>query len=116
MQDSNVGEEDAEVDEDSEAKIDMTTQARKGEEHHKEEEDVNEDAWEIKVTAELKRKMVGPWQTSVILRLMGKQLGYCILQTRHGKLMSIHAQPKLQLRLSGFDWNNCPLNTIIWSF
>lgn len=38
------------------------------------------------VRAELKRKMERPWQTSVILKLMGKQLGYQALQT---KVMSI---------------------------
>lgn len=43
---------------------------------------MNEDAWEIKVSAKLKRKMAGPWQSSVILKLVGKQLGYRALQTR----------------------------------
>ena len=33
------------------------------------------------VTIEMKRKMVGPWQTSIILKLMGWQLGYRALQT-----------------------------------
>ncbi|KAK7858571.1 hypothetical protein CFP56_011486 [Quercus suber] len=28
--------------------------------------------WEITVTTEMKRKMVGPWQTSIILKLTGR--------------------------------------------
>ena len=43
---------------------------------------MNTKAWEITVTAEMKRKMARPWQTSVILKLMGKQLGYRALQSR----------------------------------
>ena len=30
----------------------------------------------------MKHKMAGPWQTSIILRLMGRQLGYRTLQTK----------------------------------
>uniref|UniRef100_A0A7N2M3A2 Uncharacterized protein n=1 Tax=Quercus lobata TaxID=97700 RepID=A0A7N2M3A2_QUELO len=42
----------------------------------KEEDHMNEAEWEIHVLADLKRKMSGLWQTSIILKLMGKQLGY----------------------------------------
>ena len=54
----------------------------RNEEQHRDEDDVNTKAWEITVTAEMKRKMAGPWQTSDILKLMGKQLGYRALQSR----------------------------------
>ena len=30
----------------------------------------------------LKPKLAGPWQTSIIIKLMGRQLGYRALQTR----------------------------------
>ena len=43
---------------------------------------MNTKAWEITVTAEMKRKMARPWQTSDILKLMGKQFGYHALQSR----------------------------------
>ncbi|KAK7846701.1 hypothetical protein CFP56_007510 [Quercus suber] len=52
------------------------------EEQHRDEGDVNTKAWAITVTAEMKCKMARPWQTSVILKLMGKQLGYRALQSR----------------------------------
>ena len=48
----------------------------------REEDQLNEDSWEINVSVELKQKMAGPWQTSIILKLIGKQLGYRALQTR----------------------------------
>ena len=41
-----------------------------------------EDAWEIRVTIEIKSKLASPWQMSVIPKLMGRQLGYCTLQIR----------------------------------
>ena len=46
------------------------------------EEQFNEETWEINISTELKRKMASPWQTSIIIKLMGKQLGYRALQTR----------------------------------
>ena len=48
----------------------------------REDDQLNEELWEINVLAELKQKMAGPWQTSIILKLMGKQLRYRALQTR----------------------------------
>ena len=57
-------------------------QPRTDGEQHREDNCLTEDAWEITVSAELKRKLAGPWQTSVIFKLMGKQLGYRALQTR----------------------------------
>ncbi|KAK7830171.1 hypothetical protein CFP56_028510 [Quercus suber] len=45
-------------------------------------EQFNEETWEINVSIKLKQKMASPWQTSIIIKLMGKQLGYRALQTR----------------------------------
>ena len=44
--------------------------------------DQPEDPWEIQLTPELKNQLAGPWKTSVILKLMGRPLGYRALQTR----------------------------------
>uniref|UniRef100_A0A7N2LF04 Uncharacterized protein n=1 Tax=Quercus lobata TaxID=97700 RepID=A0A7N2LF04_QUELO len=46
------------------------------------EEQFNKETWEINVSTELKRKMASPWQTGIIIKLMGKQLGYRALQKR----------------------------------
>ena len=50
--------------------------------HHNDEDELNVEGWEIRVTSELKRKLAGPWQTSIILKLMGRPFGYRALQTR----------------------------------
>ena len=50
--------------------------------HHSNNNDLNTEDWEIQVTPELKRKLVGPWQTSIILKLMGRPLRYRALQTK----------------------------------
>uniref|UniRef100_A0A7N2M956 Uncharacterized protein n=1 Tax=Quercus lobata TaxID=97700 RepID=A0A7N2M956_QUELO len=76
------GGEDKDVaDEGSNDDVKRTDQERTSEQH-RDEDDVNTKAWEITVTTEMKRNMAGPWQTSVILKLMGKQLGYRALQSR----------------------------------
>ena len=41
-----------------------------------------EDTWEIRLTPELKNQLAGPWKTSIILKLMGRPLGYLALQIR----------------------------------
>ena len=41
-----------------------------------------DDTWEIWITPELKNQLVGPWKTSIILKLMGRPLGYRALQTK----------------------------------
>ena len=41
-----------------------------------------EETWEIHVPTELKRKLASLWQTSIIIKLMGRQRGYWALQTR----------------------------------
>ena len=35
-----------------------------------------EETWEIHVPTKLKRKLASLWQTSIIIKLMGRQLGY----------------------------------------
>ena len=40
------------------------------------------ETWEIQITLELKNQLAGPWKTSIILKLMGRPLGYRALQTR----------------------------------
>ena len=74
MQDSVYGEEEYEQDEennndtvDVEARCNNVDQPR-------EDDQLNDESWEINVSAELKQKMAGPWQTNIILKLMGKQL------------------------------------------
>ena len=66
----------------SETKTDDDTQSRKDVKEPMEVDCLTDDAWEITMSTELKCKMAGPWQTSVILKLMGKQLRYRALQTR----------------------------------
>ena len=39
--------------------------------HHNDEDELNAKAWEIWVTSEMKHKLAGPWQTSIILKLIG---------------------------------------------
>ena len=40
------------------------------------------ETWEIQITPKLKNQLAGPWKTSIILKLMGRLLGYQALQTR----------------------------------
>ena len=35
-----------------------------------------DETWEIQITPELKNQLAGPWKTSIILKLMGRPLGY----------------------------------------
>ena len=76
------GSADVDIVGQSETKTNDDTQSRKDVEEPMEVDCLTDDAWEITASTELKCKMVGPWQTSVILKLMGKQLGYRALQTR----------------------------------
>ena len=46
------------------------------------EEEHDDATWEIRITPELKQQLAGPWKTSVILKLMGRPLGYRALQSR----------------------------------
>ena len=41
-----------------------------------------DETWEIQITPELKNQLAGPWKTSIILKLMGRPLGYRALQSR----------------------------------
>ena len=61
---------------------DVKEQARMDDTHPSDEDALTEDAWEIRVTTEMKRKLARQWQTSIILKLMGRQLGYHALQTK----------------------------------
>ena len=64
--------EDAEtkVDEEVESESERTGRTGKSEEQPREEDQMNnEEEWEIHVSADLKRKMSGPWQNSIILKL-----------------------------------------------
>ena len=38
--------------------------------------------WEIQITPELKNQLAGPWKMSIILKLMGRPLGYRAFQSR----------------------------------
>uniref|UniRef100_A0A7N2R4Z1 CCHC-type domain-containing protein n=1 Tax=Quercus lobata TaxID=97700 RepID=A0A7N2R4Z1_QUELO len=50
--------------------------------HHSDTDGLDNEAWAIRVPTELKRKLAVPWQTSIILKIMGCPLGYQALQTR----------------------------------
>lgn len=76
MHETDLEDAVTEVDEDVEAETERTGRRWEDEVQPKEEDHMNEVEWEIHVSADLKRKMSGPWQTSIILKLMGKQFGY----------------------------------------
>nr|POF10839.1 hypothetical protein CFP56_03507 [Quercus suber] len=82
MQETIYGEEELGYDEDGENGFVNTEKKCNNVNHLKEEDHINEVSWEINISADLKRKMLGPWQTSIILKLMGKQLDYHAWQTR----------------------------------
>ena len=82
MQETDDGAGDVDIAGQSETKTNDDTQSRKDVKEPMEVDCLTDDAWEITASTELKCKMAGPWQTSVILKLMGKQLGYRALQTR----------------------------------
>ncbi|KAF3948746.1 hypothetical protein CMV_025291 [Castanea mollissima] len=76
------GEEEREQDENGNTNTVDTETRCNNIDQLREEDQLNEESWEINVSVELKWKMAGPWQTSIMLKLMGKQLGYRALQTR----------------------------------
>ena len=82
MQELRYGAEAENVDEQPLPESDTEDQTWMEDTHTSDKNWPTEEAWEIKVTTEMKRKMAGPWQTSIILKLMGRQLGYRALQTR----------------------------------
>lgn len=82
MQDTDNGVGNVNVARQSETETDDDTESRKDVEQSMEVDCLTDDVWEITVSTKLKHKMAGPWQTSVILKLMCKQLGYRALQTR----------------------------------
>ena len=44
--------------------------------HHSDIDGPNDETWAIRVPTELKYKLAGPWQTSIILKIVGRPLGY----------------------------------------
>ena len=50
--------------------------SRNAELHQSDDDELNTEALEIRVPPELKPKFVRRWQTSIILKLMGRPLGY----------------------------------------
>ena len=46
------------------------------------EEERTDEIWEIQLTPELKNQLADPRKTSVIIKLMGRPIGYRALQTR----------------------------------
>ena len=59
-----------------------TNQKMPGAETHLDSERQDTETWEIRITPELKSQLAGPWKTSIILKLLGRPLGYRALQTR----------------------------------
>ena len=77
MYETELEDTETEVDEEVESESERTGRTGENEEQPREEDQMNnEEEWEIHVSADLKRKMSGPWQNSIILKLMGKQFGY----------------------------------------
>ena len=75
-----VGEEDYEAIANQEENVAQQTQCAKTQPETDEEQ--SDETWEIQLTPELKNQLAGPWKMSVILKLMGRPLGYWTLQTR----------------------------------
>uniref|UniRef100_A0A7N2L8D5 DUF4283 domain-containing protein n=1 Tax=Quercus lobata TaxID=97700 RepID=A0A7N2L8D5_QUELO len=82
IQETVYGEEELGYDEDRENEIVNTEKKCNNVNHLREEDHINEEWWEINISVDLKLKMAVPWQTSIILKLRGKQLGYRTLQTK----------------------------------
>ena len=87
IQDANMQEARYEVDEEDnnkhlnqEGTVEQQVQTEDNQPGNEEEH--TEDTWEIQLTPELKNQLAGPWKTSVILKVMGRPLGYRALQTR----------------------------------
>ena len=40
------------------------------------DDEQTDDTWEIRITLKLRNQLVGPWKTSVILKLMGQPMRY----------------------------------------
>ena len=75
-----VGDDDKE--ELSNPEEDMAKQIQLDDTQPRADDGQMDDTWEIWLTPELKNQLAGPWKTSVILKLMGRPLGYRALQTR----------------------------------
>ena len=82
MQETVYGEEELGYDGDRENGVVNIEKKCNNVNHLREEDHINEESWEINILVDLMQKMASPWQTSIILKLMGKQLGYHAQQTR----------------------------------
>ena len=81
MEDSSCDEAEDDLDDHSDIEQNTNQQTpRAG--IHLESEGQDVETWEIQITPELKNQLAGPWKTSIILKLMGRPLGYRALQTR----------------------------------
>ena len=87
IQDANMQEARYEVDEEDNNKHlnqegIMEQQVQTEDNQPGNEAEHTDDTWEIHLTPELKNQLAGPWKTSIILKVMGRPLGYRALQTR----------------------------------
>uniref|UniRef100_A0A7N2LIQ5 Uncharacterized protein n=1 Tax=Quercus lobata TaxID=97700 RepID=A0A7N2LIQ5_QUELO len=79
-----VGEEDNEEQPNQAETVEQQTQEEDTQPGTEDER--MEETWEIQLTPELKNQLAGSWKTSVILKLMGRRMGYRALQTRCGRI------------------------------
>ena len=82
MQDSIFETGDGDKEEQPQHESDFDEQVRDADNQLGADDEHTGDAWEIRVPKELKCKLAGLWQTSMIIKLMGRQLGFRALQTR----------------------------------
>ena len=75
-----VGEEDNEEQPNQEEIVEQQTQNEDTQPGTEEER--TDETWEIQLTPELKNQLEDPWKTSVIIKLMGRPMGYRALKTR----------------------------------
>ena len=74
MQDSHfeVGDRDGDMEDQPHHESDIEEQVRVADDQLGAEDGQTGDAWEIRVPTELKRKLASSWQTSIIIKLMGR--------------------------------------------
>ena len=104
MQDSHfeVGDRDGDMEDQPHHESDIEEQVRVADNQLGAEDGQTGDAWEIRVPTELKRKLASSWQTSIIIKLMGRQLGYCAFQNRLAGIWCLTG--KLTLIDIGYDF------------
>ena len=82
MHGSSFGVEDEDMEEQPNHESDTEQQVRMDDTQPGAEDGQTDDAWEIRITPEMKRQLAGPWKTSIILKLMGLPQGYRALQSK----------------------------------